>query len=600
MQLPEIITLDFETFYGKNYTLSSSKMSLIEYVRDSRFKIHSVGIKRGDAATKTYSGADIEPAIRSIPWSECALLCHNAHFDGFILHEHFNVHPKLYLDTLSMARAAHGHHMPLSLDALAKEHKLGEKIEGALVKTKDKLELTEEELQALMAYNARDVDLTYDLFNRLYGYIPDKELELIDLTIRMLCEPVLEVDINRANSEFEKEIANKARALILTGYHASDFLSTNKFADILRANGAVVPMKLGANGKIPSFAKSDEGMKALLRHHNPMIRELASARVVLKSTIGETRAARLIEAGRDGRKLPVGLNYCGAHTTRWSGGAGTALNFQNFPRGGELRKSIIAPKGYVISVADSAQIEARVTAWLAGHVELLEDFRLKKDVYKKFASNLFQKPEDAITPEERFIAKTCILGLGYGMGASKLQATLKMGINGPEVDLPLSECWRTVKFYRTFNRQIPELWDTMSLVLDHMAAGNKGRYLCLEYGKNHIRLPNGLFLHYYGLSKPEKDYVYATRHGVSKIYGGLLTENTVQALARVIIGEQMLKIAKKYRVVSMSHDEILAIAPELEAGTCLDFMLETMKTPPVWAPDLPLSAEGKYESYYSK
>src|SRR5690606_2260190 len=171
-----------------------------------------------------------------------------------------------------------------------------------------------------------------------------------------------------------------------------DLMSNPKFAALLQQRGVDPPMKISpTTGKVTyAFAKSDLDFQALAK--DPRVADLCEARIRVKSTIGETRAVRFLEAGKDGMCLPILLNYSGTHTHRWSGG--NKMNLQNLKRGGELRRSILAPDGHVIVVADSAQIEARVLAWLAGQDDVVEAFRNKCDLYSEFASFVFGYPVD--------------------------------------------------------------------------------------------------------------------------------------------------------------------------------------------------------------
>lgn len=605
----QIVTLDFETFYDKDYTLSG-KINMSEYIRDERFHAHGVGIKVGNGETHWYTGQNIALALGEIDWERSALLAHNTAFDGFICSEVFNVKPAFYLDTLSMARAAHGHHMRHDLDTIAKAHGLPGKVKrAALADTKGKRDLTPAELAALGGYCVDDVNDTYEIFWKLHDAIPDEELELIDITLDMFCDPVLRIDIPRVQAELEKEVGGKTAALLRAGTSAEDLMSNDKFADLLRAEGVHPPMKISPiTGKHAyAFAKSDLSFQSLLQHPNQKVRDLAEARLKIKSTIGETRAVRFLEAGKDGMKLPILLNYSGAHTHRWSGG--NKMNLQNLKRGGELRRSILAPKGQVVVVADSAQIEARVLAWLAGQMDIVHAFANKEDVYKLMASAIYNKPVDQITKDERFIGKICVLGLGYGMGYMKLQQTLKQGIMGPPIEISLDECRRIVNIYRSKNFQIKNLWKKMDAVIAAMLSGANGQLGPLTYGKGYIQLPSGLFLQYYGLHGEAEvrhddlvvqEATYLTRYGRTKLYGGLLTENVVQALARCIISDQMLEISKKYRICTMAHDEIVVVAPKKDADRCLQDMLRIMSTPPEWAHGLPLAAEGGWDINYSK
>ena len=319
----EIVTIDFETFYSKEFTLSGKTINTSEYIRDDRFHAHGVSIKRGNRKTHWYTGKNIALALAEIDWAKSAMLAHNTPFDGFICSHHFKILPAFYLDTLSMARAAHSHHMRHDLNTIAIAHGLAGKTKrAALADTKGKLVLTVAESRALGAYCIDDDEDTYKIFWKLVDNIPDDELRLIDITVRMFCDPVLDVDLPRVRAELEKEIGGKQTALINSGADVVGLMSNDKFAALLAEAGAKLPMKISpSTGKMTyAFAKSDLDFQALSQSSNAEVVALCAARLKVKSTIGETRAVRFLEAGRDGMKLPVMLNYSGAHTHRWSGG----------------------------------------------------------------------------------------------------------------------------------------------------------------------------------------------------------------------------------------------------------------------------------------
>lgn len=606
----DVVTLDYETFYGKDYTLSG-KINTSEYVRDDRFHVHGVAIKKGNGKTLWYTGRNIALALKEIDWSKTAMVGHNTAFDGFITSEVYGHKPAFYVDTLSMSRATRGHATRHDLDTVAKAFGHGGKVKrDALANTKDKVQLTKDEEAKLGGYAVDDVDDTYRIFWDMYPHVPDDELRLIDITMRMFCDPVLEIDIPRVKAELENELGAKAAALLRSGAQVDDLMSNDKFARLLQAAGAQLPQKISpSTGKLTyAFAKSDLAFQDLMKNGNDKVRALCEARLKVKSTIGETRANRFLEAGRDGMKLPILLNFSGAHTHRWSGG--NKMNLQNLKRGGELRRSILAPKGHVVVVADSAQIEARVLAWLSQQMDIVNAFATKQDVYKLMASVIYNVPVEDVTKDQRFIGKICVLGLGYGMGPQKLQQTLKQGTMGPPVDISEDECRRIVGIYRQKNWKIKAFWKKMDQVITNMTLGIESKEGPLEIGKGFIRLPNGMFLQYFGLHGTAEitrddlvmtETTYLTRTGRTKLYGGLLTENVVQALSRIIIAEQMLKIHDAgYRIVTMTHDEIVIIAKKKDAKKALDFMIKTMSTPPDWAPGLPLAAEGDFDDCYSK
>lgn len=610
-----VVTLDFETYYGDKYSLINKDLNTSEYVRDERFKVHMVGIKVGDQPTKVYLEHEVEAALASINWTTHALLCQNTAFDGLILSHHYNIVPALYLDTLSMSRALHGPATRHNLDTIAKRYGFAGKVrEKALANTKNIRDLSEWPLlvESLSEYCADDVNDTHGIFWKTYEGMSDDELELIDITIRAFCDPVLLVDIPRVEAELEKEIAGKVTALMISGVDKSRLLSAEKFADELRKLGVTPPMKISKTTGEPAyaFASTDRGFIALGKHDDASVRNLVKARLLVKSTIGETRAGRFLEAGRDGMKLPVMLHYCGAHTFRWSGG--NKMNLQNLVRGGELRRSLLAPPGHVIVVADSAQIEARMNAWLSDELALLEGFRqydagTGPDVYKIMASEIFGVPIDKVTATQRFVGKVCVLGLGYGMGTDRLKDTLETGAMGAPITLASYDEYEVAKWsYRNKYRNIVNMWDTAKRLLYKMTVAqgtqSAGEYKCLKFGKDWVRLPNGMFLRYPNLRTDQNGGLeFDVLSGPTRIYGGLFVENLVQALARVVIADQMLSISRLgYRIVTMTHDEIVVICPEDQADKCLADMLRVMSTPPTWAPTLPLSADGGYDTCYSK
>lgn len=609
----DIVFLDFETYYDSEYTLSNKEYNLSEYVRDEKFQAHGVGIKIGNEPARWVPGHDVAKELGKIDWQNKALVAHNTQFDGFILTEVYGIRPALYLDTLAMARGAMGHSSRHSLKEVAKLLNVGAKEIEALEDSKGKRTLTEAEEQALASYCLNDVELCAKIFWKLYSYIPNKELQLIHMTNRMFCEPVLELNKELLLELVEKESTGKRIAIEECGVPRETLASNEKFAIFLRECGVEPPTKISkTTGKETyAFAKTDEGFKQLSGHENARVRSAVSARLLTRSTISETRAGRFLAAADGGScKLPVALNYSGAHTHRWSGG--NKLNLQNLKKKSALRTSIQAPDGMVLVVCDAGQIEARITAWLASETDLLRGFSLPKeefDIYRSFAAKIYKKPESEITDMERFVGKTCILGLGFGMGADKLKSTLALGNNGPSVYISLEDAKEYVKIYRSEFASIKALWRKLNDTIPLMMAGTNYEHKCLKFGKGHVRLPNGLFLHYpllsyaglVGVENEEPDtIVFKTVRGYSKLYGGLFLENIAQALARVYIAECMLHIDTRYRVVTMTHDEIVCLAPENKADEAYKFVHDVMVTPPTWAPDLPLKAEGGYDKCYSK
>lgn len=614
-----LITLDFETFYDVGFSLSN--LTTEEYIRDERFQIIGVGIKINDGSTKWYSGDEVEKALTKINWGDSVLLCHNTLFDGAILSMIFGIHPAIYFDTLSMARAVNGVDVGGSLAFLAKHYDLGEKGHEVIDAKGKRLEdFQEHELHRYGMYCKNDVELTYNLFNILSKDFPQKELELIDMTLRMYTQPLLEVDDGLLQARLE-EVREEKQALLgglmsrlecETEEEVRKKLASNKqFAELLQELGVTVPLKISptTNKETYALAKGDTGFLELCEHEDNFIQELCRVRLGTKSTIEESRIERFLGIGaRNKGKLPIPLKYYGAHTGRWAGS--DKVNFQNLPsrdaKKKALKNGVIAPLGYKVINCDSSQIEARVLVWLAGQNDVMQWFKEGRDVYSEFASKVYNKPVDEITKQERAVGKTCILGLGYGTGATKLQMTLKL-MAGVEIDE--EESRRLVGVYRDINEKVIELWRDCENALHDIASWPHlkkpyylGQHQCLLVTQEGIKLPNGLYIRYPKLrldtSETRPRFLYKSRRGEVSIWGGSVVENVVQALARIIVGEQMLEVNKKYRPVLTVHDAAVCVVPEDEVESAQEYVMKVMSTPPDWAKVLPVACEASYGDSY--
>jgi DNA polymerase I-like protein with 3'-5' exonuclease and polymerase domains len=616
--LSRLITIDFETYYAQEYSLS--KISTEAYIRDSRFEVIGVGIKIDDGEPQWYAGelragmalAHIKP--------DDYVLAHNTAFDGAILAWRYNIRPKFYLDTLSMARPVTGATVGGSLAALAKKFMLGEKgTEVVMAKGMRLKDFSPNELAEYGKYCLNDVQLTYNLFHVLKQWSTSREMYLIDLMLRMFIDPVLELDREVLYAHLLQVQAKKEELMLRIQHGVDDLMSNPKLAAVLESYGVEVPMKISAKTQKSTYAfsKQDQAFKDLLDHPNPDVQALVAARLGVKSTLEETRTKAFIEICKRGT-LAILLNYYGAHTGRASGGDG--INLQNLPRGGALRRAMKAPFGHKIVAGDSSQIEARIVAWWAGQDDLVQDFANGVDIYSNFATDVYGRPinrkrkdPDGSLPDfiPGFVGKTCILGLGFGMGPPKLRRTLKIGQGGVSVDLPETECERIVKqVYRTKYSMIVALWKQCQKALEAVAKGHEaeiGVNLKLRWDQDGIHLPNGMLIRYNNLRGELRgdgmEYLYDTRKGPVKIYGAKVVENVVQALARIVVFNQMCAVSqqlrsmdrpeegKRFTVVLTVHDEIVIVVPE-EWAKAAEVMLENnMKVVPNWAKGLPITCE---------
>ena len=619
-----LITLDFETYYAQDYSLS--KLTTEEYIRDKRFEVIGVGVKINDEPTTWFSGSHLDTLkyLSTLPWKDSALLCHNTMFDGAILAWRFGIKPKLYLDTLCMGRAVHGVDVGGSLAYLAERYNLGKKgTEVIDAKGKQITGFTSSELAQYGEYCKNDVELTFKLFEVLSSAFPEDELQLIDMTLKMFIVPVLEVDDALLNDRLE-ELKHEKLQLLGTlkdrlkcenEEEVRKKLASNKqFALLLEEHGIEVPMKESkTTGKLTyALAKNDEGFIALTEHEDEFIQQLCAVRLGTKSTIEESRIERFIDVGaRNKGRLPIPLKYYGAHTGRWAGS--DKVNFQNLPsrdvKKKTLKNAVIAPDGYMVVNCDSSQIEARVLAWLAGQDDLVKEFANGEDVYSIFASKIYEFEVSKKNPVERFVGKTCILGLGYGTGSLKLQHTLKT--SPPGADLPIEKCEEIVTLYRTENSAIPRLWKAADKALAKIAGWNAdtepsyfGKHKCVIVEEQGLRLPNGLYIRYPDLKLNTEDikrgYQYQSRKGPVSLWGGSVVENVVQALARIIVGQQMLILSQRYRPVLTVHDAAVCVIPEDEVDEALAYIVEVMSTPPDWAKGLPVACEANVGKSYGE
>lgn len=617
----QIVTIDFETFYDTGFSLS--RMTTEEYIQDDQFQVIGVAIKINDDKTEWYIGDDCAKALAEVDWANSMLLCHNTQFDGAILKWYYGFEPAGYFDTLSIARALHGINAGGSLKALAERYKLGEKGTEVVDAKGMRLEdFPEHQLRQYGVYCKNDVKLTYDLFKVISMGFPVDELKLIDITLKMFISPTLQLDTEILKIRLQE--VKQGKTLLLEGLMKKlecedaeavrkKLASNKQFAELLCQMGVRCPMKISPTTGKETFAlaKNDVGFIALCEHEDTFIQDLCAVRLGTKSTMEEARIERFISiATRNNNQLPIPLKYYGAHTGRWAGI--DKVNFQNLPSRDKkkkaLKNAILPPDGHVIMNVDSSQIEARILVWLAGQHDVVEQFRKGEDVYSVFASKVFNREVSKKTPTERFIGKTCILGLGYGTGAKKLQHTLKT--SPPGADLSDQECQRIVKVYRDVNHEVIKLWDKCDKALKFMASWPEGKpFYYLDNRKSilvtpgGLRLPNGLYIYYPDLEwKTDESvrggYVYKSRRGQVSIWGGAMVENVVQALARIVVGEQMIAINERYKPVLTVHDAIICTAPKDEAQEALDFLMAEMSKAPAWAEGLPITCEGAYGENY--
>lgn len=598
-----IITIDFETFYSREFSLM--RMTTQEYILSPHFEVIGIAVKLNHGATEWFTGTheEIKRQLDQFPWEDSLVVAHNAMFDGAILEWILDIHPKMYHCTMMSSRPIC---VPFttrgksSLAEISKYYELppkGTEIQNALgMRRRD---FNEQAMERYAAYCMHDTELAYFIFMKHVKILPIAEQQLISATIMKFTRPVLELDIEVLRQRLAEVEQEKVDVLTRCGLHNRDMLMSNdQFAGALKLFGVEPPRKISPRtGKEAyAFAKTDVAFKELLEHEDVRVQLIVAARLKVKSTQEETRLKRFIDvfyATKDlGFPFAVPLLYCAAHTHRFGGW--DKLNLQNLGRASALRQAIRAPVGAKIIAGDLSQIEARITAMLAGQEDLVEAFRKGQDVYSIFASKLFGFEVSKANTTERFVGKTCILGLGFGVAHNTLNNSLRIS----DVDVTVEECMDYVRIYRTTYSRIPKLWRFMDKeVIPAMAQGVK-----LEVGfgihteKEAIVLPNGMKLRYPGLHQKVVDgynnWVYDYRGNENTIYGAKLVENIVQALARIIIAAAEIRMYKAGWPAAMQvHDELIYVVRNQLVPKFTKVLEKVLVQQVPWMPSLPVAAE---------
>lgn len=440
---------------------------------------------------------------------------------------------------------------------------------------------------------------------------PLEELTVIDQTLAMFTEPVLRADTALLAKIWEKEEHDKRQRIADLRIDPAELRSSDKFADLLRARGIEPktkegpPRKDGTRGTIYQFAAKDPQMEELLEHEDPEIRALAEARIGEKSNILQTRAETLGFMASRG-PLCVYLRMYGAHTTRWSGG--DSSNFQNFkkpdpeyPEEAEfsLRDAILPPEGFLLVKPDASQIEARILCYVAGQEDIIEKYRRGEDVYCGVASAFYgYEVNRKDHPNERQLGKIVELQAGFGSGGEKIRATVRVKSKG-KILLTEAEGLKARDAYRDTHPVVCALWKAGGRMLSRLAGGPPAEWGPTTVRDGRIYLPNGCPLDYRSLEfyrDKESDESYwrlKTRRGWTKMYPAKLVQNLIQALARVVISQAMIRIVGLgYRIVGAEHDSLWILIPKdgrekWHINRCLVEMSRT----PEWLPGIPLAAE---------
>ncbi len=647
----KLLFLDFETFWSQTHTLS--KMSPVAYVMHPDTQIISCTVYLlGEEPVTAFGEDNVQRMFDAIDWDDTYAVAHNmSAFDAMVLAWRFKRRPRMWGCTLAMARPLYAKTIGCSLAALVKEAGIGVKDNTALVNTRGKRleDFTVAELEAMRVYNKDDTTQCAGVFEWLRPHYTPTELWHIDCNIRMLVDPVFELDTNMLRAALLDEQTQKQRSLLtlatLLNPHPDPNMSEDdiveqtrqqmssaaKFSALLVSRGVDVPLKYSKTDpskRIPAIAKTDEAMVALLEDDDPVVAAAARARLSAKSTQLETRIQSFLDTEAAVGKLPVPVHYCGADTTGRD--SGFLYNMLNLPRvnpdnpriSDALRRSVRAPAGKVIMVQDLSGIELRVNHTLWKVRRSMEGWAAnpKWDLYRDTAAHMYTCSPADVVKTQRHYAKVLELACGFQQGAVTFRQTAR--IQGG-LRLTEAQAKEGVKFWRQRYPEIADYetggWARCQQLLPAIADGANEAVdpwgLC-TVEKNAIRLPSGRLIRYpdlrqeevtawktYGderVAEKETAWVYAHGRHRAFIYGGKMVENIVQAIARDIIFGHALAFFKvtKLRPALKVYDELVYVVDPADAPELARLLSGIMSAPLPWWPELTLACEGDVAANY--
>lgn len=586
-----LVFVDFETYFSSkdNYTLSQKKggLSMLEYVRDSRFKSHGFGLAVGTEKPKWYSPSHIP----SFDWSNTVIVGHNLKFDGLILFDQYGIQPKEYRDTLVLSRAILGKTVKShSLANLAEHFGL---VAKGVMKTDGLRHLSLDQEKELADYCLHDVELCQEIYYRLWPSFPTSQRFFMDWSLRNFINPQLRLDTSLLEKTAKEEKERRIKIFEEIKIDKTVFSSNPKFQKLLEQEGFEVPMKESPRvpGKmIPCLALGDTEFLDMVNSENERLSLLCEARIAAKSTLLETRSEKLARIGKTGA-WPFDVEMSGAEQThRFSGGNGAGGNPQNFTKKSSLRRAVKAPMGSNLIVGDFDKIEARFVAYLSkdrGLINLIDG-----DLYSDFASAYFGRRITKSDVSERQFGKISILGLNYGMGWEKFQKTVRK-----ETGKVISEkeAKNAIYLYRQKYPDVPRLWRFLDSFINELTTEKTGQIgrLPVSYEKETIVLPSGLKCRYMNLRKEGKEWVFDVwRRGrleKTKLYGGKLLENICQSLTGDLCKEAAEPFGRSF--VGQMHDEIILCERQESCRDSSRILHERMTTAPKWLPNMTLKAE---------
>lgn len=595
--------VDFESYYDAD--LSVSNIGLPNYVAQTDAYLVSV-----IADDLEFCGSPVE-LVTSLGDSWINDPSHqfwaaNSNFDQALWEKYF---PKTAHDWECILDVASVSQLPRNLAGVSKtilgkalDKSVRDKMKGVRYET-----LPEAEQQEVFDYCHEDTKTTWELVHKLKE--PTSIEKAIAAHTRLCNRRGVRIDVEAVERDLEylERIRFDAMKRIPWVQEAdAPPLSYQQFSNYCRIRGVEPPA---------SIDKRDDACKDWV-NKNPELGKAVMAMRNFRGANTKLEKVRSLQARLtpDGI-LPLELRYCGApHTRRWSSAGFNVQNldkeaafadimaewpeFKNSgtaPKGIFMRNYLIPRPGYKFGVLDFAQIEPRCLNWLAGNEEMLAAMRAGFGVYEAYARSIkiwtSDVPMKKGDPALYHQTKGQVLGLGFGMGTDKYADIMK---------LPREEADRQVKEWRKHNRKIVQLWGSLDKLISSA---------CLSSDSNlEIEMPTGDVLRHFYVKRKGKGYEsYTTRGDFSatsrqpSLWGGTLTENITQRMARDIMAESVVRLEKAgFPVIFHAHDEVIIEVPADSADSALKDAEHLMKTPPEWCFDLPLGVEGDVCDRYTK
>lgn len=598
MEKKLVVAIDFETYYKKG-CCSIKDLGTLGYIAHPDFDAYMVSVVTEDG--KEFCGHPSEfdfECLQKYDW-----LSHNKGFDQSVYRALCDEgvieaqEPERWYCTADLV-AYHG--IARKLEAVLKflynievDKSVRDRMNGKRLK-----DLDPEEQEELREYCLEDSRHLIRVWRDLEKTWPENERGISDLTFEMKNRGL---PINAAKLEKSLRTLNRKMFDMVENIPWWDEptkqnktpLSDKLMAEECKKRGLPVPS---------SRAKDSPEAAAWIEKYgreNPFLESMqnwASANTLIQKL--HTLNDRLVfgEGDSDFAWMPYGLKYCGAHTGRDSGGDG--FNVLNFHKtevfGVDFRSHIQAPPGYKFLSVDFSQIEPRVLAWLVEDEAFLERLREGEDPYVAFGLTTLGH-QGEWSSSDRQLWKVMVLQLGYGSGWKKFrEVAMNYGI-----DLDVREARRLVyKVYRKKNKRVVNFWKELESQLRRHSITKGGS------GVFEIPLPSGRTQIYRNVvGNTNLQAIVAAEEGFMNkhLYGGLLCENVVQAIARDIFFDKYLEIEDAdIPIVLRVYDEYLGLVREEVAEEKLAEMEAIMSSPVSWAPDLPLAAEGKIVDFYQK